>query len=156
MSDNTKNKFSFQIEGELFSSSENILTAKDIIEKGKEKGLIDSTSSIENLILKGQKNSYSAKEPVDLSKDHVFSLEFKKIYKFKVNGQEMESEFEKLIALDIIDTAKKNGVSLPGKAENLLLETVGDKQYRFKLDEWVNLNQCYEFLLILNEPTPVA
>ena len=155
MSNNTEHKFSFQVEGESFSSPEKILTARKIIEYAKEKGLSASKPPIEELVLKGQKGNYAGDDKVDLSEDNDFSLGVK-VYKFKVNGQELESKFEKLVALDIIEMAKKQGVSLPGKYENLLLETVGDKQHQFELDEWVDLGRFHEFLLILNEPTPVA
>ena len=155
MSKNTENTFLFQIEGESFSSPKKVLTAKEIIEYAKEKGLSASKPPIEDLVLKGQKNTYAGDDKVDLSEDNDFTLGVK-AYKFKVNGQELESKFEKLVALDIIEIAEKNGVLLPGKYENLLLETVGEKPHSFKLDEWVDLEQFYEFLLILNEPTPVA
>ena len=155
MSNNTENTFSFQVEGESFSSHEKILTARKIIEYAKKKGLSASKPPIDELVLKGQKGNYAGDDKVGLSEDNNFSLGVK-VYQFKVNGQELESKFEKLVALDIIEEAKKNGVTLPGKTENLLLETVGEKPCQLKLDEWVNLNQFHEFLLILNEPTPVA
>ena len=37
-----ENQFSFQVEGKSFSSPEEILTAKKIIEEAKEKGLLAS------------------------------------------------------------------------------------------------------------------
>ena len=110
---------------------------------------------IEELVLKGQKGNYSKDDKVDLSEDNDFSLGVK-VYKFKVNGQELESKFEKLIALDIIEMAEKKGVSLPEKHENLRLEAVDENPYPFKLDDWVDLEQFHKFILILNEPTPVA
>ena len=155
MSNNTENKFSFQVEGKSFSSSEKILTARKIIEYAKEEEVPASKPPIEELVLKGQKNSYSKEDKVDLSEDNDFSLGVK-VYKFKVNDQELESQFEKLVALDIIEMAEKKGVSLPGKHEDLRLEAVGENPYPFELDDWVDLGQFHKFILILNEPTPVA
>ena len=150
-------EFPFQIEGKEFPSSEKTLTADKIIEQAKEKGLPAAAPPAEDLALKGQKAIYSGNDPVDLSEDNDFSLG-PKIYKFKVNGQELESKFEKLIALDIIEMAQKSGVPVPGdKTDNLLLEVAGgESPCQFKQDEWVDLAQFHEFLLILNEPTPVA
>ena len=78
-----------------------------------------------------------------------------KIYKFTVNGQDLESKSEKLVALDIIKLADQKGVPLPDKPENLLLEAVGEGQ-PFKLDDWVDLEKYTQFILILNKSTPVA
>ena len=155
MKNNTEDNFVFQIEGEDFSSSKQILTAREIINLAKEKGLPTSNLPIEDLTLKTEQNIYSGDDPVDLSKEKNFSLGIK-IYKFKVNGQELESKFEKLIALDIIKMAKEKGIPLPGdKPDDFLLETRGGKN-KFKLDEWVDLGQFHEFLIILDKPTPVA
>ena len=78
-----------------------------------------------------------------------------KVYKFKVNGQDLESKSEKLVALDIIRLAEQKGVPLPDKPENLLLEAVGEG-HPFKLDDWVDLEKFTQFILILNKSTPVA
>ena len=69
------------------------------------------------------------------------------VYKFTVNGQELESKSEKLVALDIIKLAEQKGVPLPDKPENLLLEAVGEGQ-PFKLDDWVDLEKFTDFILI--------
>ena len=77
------------------------------------------------------------------------------VYKFTVNGQELESKSEKLVALDIIKLAEQKGVPLPDKPENLLLEAVGEGQ-PFKLDDWVDLEKFTDFILIPSTPTSVA
>lgn len=156
MSEGAENKFPFQVEGRALESPRKILTAAEILELAREKGILAGAPPAKELTLKGKHAVYAGNDAVDLSKDNDFSLG--RAYKFKVNGQEMESKFEKLTALDIIEMAGKEGVSIPGcKTEDLLLEAVGgEKPYQFKLDEWVDLGQFHEFLFILNKPTPVA
>ena len=78
-----------------------------------------------------------------------------KVYKFMVNGQDLESKSEKLVALDIIRLADQKGIPLPDKPENLLLEAVGEGQ-PFKLDDWVDLEKFTKFILISSTPTSVA
>ncbi len=157
MSAGAENKFFFQIEGAGFESPRKILTAKEILELAKEKNLPAAKPPLEELALKGKNKVYAGNDKVDLSEDNDFSLGLR-LYKFKVNGRELESKFEKLIALDIIEMAGKQGASIPGgEPDKLLLEAVGgEKPCQFKLDEWVDLSRFHEFLLILNEPTPVA
>ena len=77
------------------------------------------------------------------------------VYKFTVNGQELESKSEKLVALDIIKLAGQKGVPLPDKPQNLLLEAV-DEPKPFKLDDWVDLEKFTKFILIPSTPTSVA
>ena len=77
------------------------------------------------------------------------------MYIFEVNGQKLESKEEKLVASDIIKMAQEKGILSSIKAENLILEVVGGK-YKFKANDWVHFSQYNEFLLISNEPTPVA
>ena len=77
-------------------------------------------------------------------------------YKFTVNGQELESKQEKLLVSDVIKIAQEKGVPLPSsKPEDLLLEVVG-KDINFKLNDWVNLGEYNQFLILYDKPTPVA
>lgn len=75
-----------------------------------------------------------------------------KLIRFKVNGTELESNFDKLIALDILAMAKKKD-AFEGKIEDYVLERGDDK---FKPDEWVDLKDGESFLAILQGPTQVA
>ena len=132
------------------------VTAKQVLELAKEKDLPGTKPPIEDLILKSETKIYSGNEEVDLSKDNVFTLGIK-IYTFKVNGQQMESKVNELTAEEIIKLAKEKGITLPGgESKNLLLEAVGKNQRQFQPNEKVDFIQFNEFLLILNEPTPVA
>ena len=153
---NNQTVFPVEIDGEKFEFPQKNITAKQIIELAKEKGLSGTKPPIEDLILKSENKFYSGNEEVDLSKENNFSLG-PKIYMFKVNGQQMESKVNKLTAEEIIKLAKEKGITLPGsESKNLLLEAVGKQKYQFKPDEKVDFIQFNEFLLILNEPTPVA
>ena len=151
-------KFPFKVEGESFYSFEEKLTAKQIIELAKEKNIPEANQPIESLILKGKEKTYSKDDLIDLSIENDFSLGLK-VYKFRVNGQEFESNSEKLIALDIIKRAREKAVigNNPEKLEDWLLETIEqENKIEFKPNEWVDLSQFQNFLLIPNQSTPVA
>jgi len=154
MAENTEEKFSFTVEGEPFVVGEQKPTAKEILKMAQEKGIEPAQDQIEKLVLKGESAIYKGDETVDLSQDKVFSVGLA-VYEFKVNGQELESNLSKLVAMDIIKMAQENGVVLPGTPDNLLLSVIG-KDAEFKNDDEVDLSKFQEFLLILNEPTPVA
>ena len=137
---NNDKKFSFQVEGQSFELPHEKVPAKIIIEMAQEKGIASALNQpIESLTLKSDNNKiYSWKDEVNLSLDNHFSLGVKK-YTFEVNGQKLETSSEKLMASDIIEMAKKKGVTPGNKSENLLLEAIGEKGQTFKNDEWVNL-----------------
>ena len=148
--------FPIEIEGKKIGFPQKDATAKQIIERAKEKGLPGTKPPIEDLILKSETKFYSGNEEIDLSKENVFTLG-PKIYTFKVNGQQMESKVNELTAEEIIKLAKEKGITFPGgESKNLLLEAVGKNQRQFQPNEKVDFIQFNEFLLILNEPTPVA
>ena len=71
---------------------------------------------------------------------------------FTVNGVELQSQFEKLIALDILRIAKENH-AIPGNPEEYILKGA-TKQY--KLDEWVDLNDDKVFITLPQGATAVA
>lgn len=154
MAENTEEEFSFTVEGERFVVGEQKLMAKIILKMAQEKGIAPARDQIEKLVLKTDSTVYKGDDVVDLLQDKAFSVGLA-VYEFKVNGQELVSNLGKLIALDIIKMAQEGGVVLPGTPDNLLLSVIG-KDAEFKNDDWVDLGQFQEFLLILNEPTPVA
>lgn len=154
MAEDTEKKFPFTVGGEPFVVGEQKPTAKEILKMAQEKGIEPAQDQIEKLVLKGDSAIYKGDETVDLSQDKVFSIGLA-VYEFKVNGQELKSNLSKLVALDIIKMAQEKGVELPGKPENLLLSVVG-KENEFNSGDWVDFDQFREFLLILNEQTPVA
>ena len=159
MSEDTNKNFYFTVEGEPLSirSSEGKVKAEEILALAQEKKIKGSEGPIENLTLKGKDAVYAIGDEVDLLKEEEFSLGVKAqkpTYHFKVNGQELDSNSEKLVALDIIKIAGEKGVPLPGQIEDLRLEVVGGPT--FENSDWVDLEQFNEFLLMVNTPTPVA
>ena len=147
-------QFQFTVEGKRFSLPEEKVPAKSILELAQDKGIKAAQDGIEKLTLKGKETIYRGDDLVDLTQEDDFTIGAV-VYKFMVNGQEMESNMEKLVSLDIIKMAQEKGVPLPGKPENLLLQVVG-QEHEFKYDAWVDLTQFNEFLLLLNESAPVA
>ena len=154
MTEEHKKIFPYAVEGVSFDSPEEKVTAESIIYFAQEKGVPAAQDSVEKLTLKSEKTIYSGDDLVNLSQDNIFSLGVK-VYKFTVNGQALESNSGKLVVLDIIEMAKKEDVHIPGKPEELFLEVVGGTS-KFKIDDWVDLSQFHEFILILNKQTPVA
>ena len=160
MDANTEGKFPFTVEGVHLDLPEEKVTAKMIIELAKEKN-ISSTANIpiEKLTLKGQKQIYSGNDLVDLSKDNTFSLGVVKVYKFKVNSYELSSNSKELLASEIIKMAQEKGATLPDSdPEKLLLEAIKteDGNLSFKTNELVDLDKFNNFIIILNQSTPVA
>ena len=75
-----------------------------------------------------------------------------KSFTLKVNGTEIDTPHQKLVAHDILELAEKHG-AIPGKPENYILE--GAKgQYGW--DGWVDLEEDDLFIALSNKPTPVA
>ena len=73
-------------------------------------------------------------------------------FSFKVNGEELHTEFEKLVAIDILRLAGEKGI-IPRNPEDYALQ--GDKG-TYQADDWVNLNEDNVFIALPTTPTPVA
>ena len=71
---------------------------------------------------------------------------------FKVNGVEIYTDHESLLAKEILELAKEKG-AIPGKPEEYILK--GDKG-EYKGDDRVNLKEDNQFITIPDKPTPVA
>ena len=159
MDANTEGKFPFTVEGVHFDLPKEKVTAKMIIELAKEKNISSATNiPIEQLTLKGQKHIYSENDLVDLSKDNTFSLGGVKVYKFKVNGYDLSSNSKELLASEIIKMAQEKGAALlDSDPAKLKLEAIKTKDNpSFENNERVDLDQFNNFLIILNQSTPVA
>ena len=74
------------------------------------------------------------------------------VFLFKVNGFEIRTAHEKMVAHDILELAEKKG-AFPSKPEDYILQ--GDKG-KYDWDDWVNLREDKVFITIRNQPTPVA
>ena len=155
MTENIEGKFPFTVEGEPFVLEEQQPTAKKIIEMAQQKDIVPAQDQIEKLTLKSENAVYQGDDLVDLLQEKIFTIGLA-IYQFTVNGQELESNLQKLAALDIIKLAKENGVALPDKPEDLLLSAIGQEQQEFRNEDRVDLGQFREFLLILNKSTTAA
>ena len=75
-------------------------------------------------------------------------------YSFEVNGTEIRTPHEKLIAADILKLAEKAG-AIPNKAETYLLETADEKK-EFKNEDWVDLQEYKDFITVPTGKTDVA
>ena len=73
-------------------------------------------------------------------------------FQLKVNGIEIETPHQKLVARDILELAAEHG-AMPGKPDEYILQ--GDKG-PYKQDDWVDLEVDNEFITIRNTPTQVA
>ena len=80
------------------------------------------------------------------------AVDKKKEFNFKVNGIEIETPHQKLVAHDILELAEKRG-AMPGKPEEYILQ--GDKG-QYGLNDWVDLEEDNVFITISRKPTPVA
>ena len=73
-------------------------------------------------------------------------------FTFKVNGVQIETPQQKLVAKNILELAKEKG-AIPGNPEEYILQ--GDKG-KYKADDWVDLSEDNLFIAISNKPTQVA
>ena len=73
-------------------------------------------------------------------------------FPFKVNGVQVESERQKLLARDILELAREKD-AIPGKPDDYTLH--GDKG-EYRPDAWVDLEQDNVFITVPNTPTRVA
>lgn len=78
----------------------------------------------------------------------------KEIFAFTVNGDEIKTEHEKLIAADILRLAKDAG-AIPANPDNYQLETV-EGNNKFKQEDWVDLREFKEFITVPTGKTDVA
>ena len=73
-------------------------------------------------------------------------------FTFKVNGVELRTDHQSLLAKEILQLAKEKG-AIPGNPEDYILK--GDKG-EYKGDDRVNLEEDNLFIAIPDKPTPVA
>ena len=153
MNDNMKKKIPFTVENKKFISDKEILTAREIIELAKEEDIPAAQDDIQKLTIKSKNSIYYKDDEINLLKENLFSLGVR-VYSYKVNGEEFQSELDELIVADILREARDKIRDLPDV--DWVLQTIGGEQNKFKNDAWVNLDQFNNFLLIASGPTPVA
>lgn len=75
-----------------------------------------------------------------------------KVTSFKVNGEEIHTDHQSLLAIEILELAKEKD-AIPGNPADYILQ--GDKG-TYKGDDRVNLVEDNVFIAIPDKPTPVA
>ena len=73
-------------------------------------------------------------------------------FTFKVNGVEIRTDHQSLLAKKILELAKEKG-AIPGNPGDYILQ--GDKG-SYKANDRVNLEEDNVFIAIPDKPTPVA
>ena len=73
-------------------------------------------------------------------------------FTLKVNGEEIYTDHESLLAQEILKLAKEKG-AIPGNPEDYILK--GDKG-EYKGNDRVNLKEDNQFITIPDKSTPVA
>ena len=73
-------------------------------------------------------------------------------FTFKVNGVEIHTDHQSLMAKEILKLAKEKE-AIPGNPEDYILQ--GDKG-KYKSNDSVNLEEDNLFITIPDKPTPVA
>ena len=73
-------------------------------------------------------------------------------FTFKVNGVEIRTDHQFLLAKQILEFAKEKG-AIPGNPEGYILK--GEKG-QYQGDDRVNLAEDNLFIAIPNKPTPIA
>ena len=73
-------------------------------------------------------------------------------FTFKVNGVEIQTDHQSLLAKEILELAKEKE-AIPGNPEDYILQ--GDKG-KYEQDAQVDLKEDNLFIAIPNKPTPVA
>lgn len=147
-------KITLEVEGKPLSFEKKDLTANEIIKAAQEAGIPAAQDGVEKLTLKGNESGkiYRGEDRIDFSDDTTFSIG--RLYLFTVNGQQLTSLLQKLVALDIIKMAQEKGaIPTVESLEEWKLEAGGS---HFQGSEWVDLGQFMTFVAILNKATPVA
>ena len=77
------------------------------------------------------------------------------VFTYTVNSVKIESQYEKLTALDILEMAVQHG-AIEGKAEDHVLQSLKDSDRTYKPEDTVDLSADNEFIALQIGPTPVA
>ena len=77
------------------------------------------------------------------------------VFTYTVNDVKMESRYEKLTALEILEIAAERG-AIDGKPEDYILQSLKDDDRKYKPEDTVDLSVDSEFIALQIGPTPVA
>ena len=78
----------------------------------------------------------------------------KEQFTITVNGVEIKTRFEKLVAADVLKLAASHG-AFSGQPEQYILAS-DDPPHEFKQDDWVDFHDYKEFTAERSGATPVA
>ena len=78
-----------------------------------------------------------------------------RVFTYTVNDVKIESQYEKLTALEILEIAAERG-AIDGKPEAYILQSLKDEDRKYKPEDTVDLSVDNEFIALQIGPTPVA
>ena len=76
-------------------------------------------------------------------------------FTYTVNNAKIESPYEKLKALEILEMAAERG-AFEGKPEDYILQSLKEEGRQYKPEDTVDLSVDNEFIALPVDPTPVA
>ena len=74
---------------------------------------------------------------------------------FTVNNVQLESQYEKVTGMDILEMAAEHG-AFDGKPEDYILQSLDADDRKYKPDDTVDLAIDHQFIALHSGPTPVA
>ena len=76
-------------------------------------------------------------------------------FTYTINNVKIESRYEKLTALEILEMAAERG-AFEGKPEDYILQSLKEEGRQYKPEDTVDLSVDNEFIALPVDPTPVA
>ena len=77
------------------------------------------------------------------------------IFTYTINGVKIESHYEKLTAMDILEMAAEHG-AIDGKPQDYILQSLKDDERSYKPEDTVDLSLNNEFIALSSSATLVA
>ena len=77
------------------------------------------------------------------------------VFTYTVNDVKIETRFEKLTGLEILQVAAEHG-AIDGKPEDYILQSLKDEDWKYKPEDTVDLSVDNEFIALPAGSTPVA
>lgn len=77
------------------------------------------------------------------------------VFTYTVNDVKIESPYEKLTGLEILQVAAERG-AIDGKPEDYILQSLKDEDRKYKPEDTVDLSVDNEFIALPSGSTPVA
>jgi hypothetical protein len=77
------------------------------------------------------------------------------IFTYTINDVKIESQYEKLTAMEILEVAAERG-AIDGKPQDYILQSLKDDDRTYKPEDTVDLSLNNEFIALSSSPTLVA